>query len=208
MEGLEDMTETSNFLRRRMMSEKVWKPSKRYPEFEVSNYGEVRKRGERATLKPVFDDNNNQYRVHLVTVNGKAQVNLGNLVAECFIGERPANKKVVFLNNKPEDISSYTAANVDYQSFKYPPRHTKKQPITPVDMDIDILPSTGDVLNVTVNAAAVQPQFVVLGVGAMILTADEGMAVAQAALSGMDAYRLIRKGKGIMTVWVLGEKVN
>lgn len=176
-----------------------WKRNPRYKEVEVSNLGRVRIAGERTCVEPYFDKTYGQWRVTLKLITGVAKVNVANLVADCYIGPRERDMKVVHINGKVDDN---TAVNLRYEKFKYPPRQSK--PKQPAPVPAESLPA----IEATVTELTVTPEYVVLGVGEMILTADKSLAIATAALSKMDVYRLERKEAGSMTVWVLGEKVE
>lgn len=181
-----------------------FKRSPRFKEFEVSNLGRIRRVGELRCIEPYWDETYGQWRVHLVTPMGKSKVNVANMVAEIYHGERARNQRVAWINGNVHDN---TAMNLRYETIERHLKTREKAVETPSGIEeIKLEELNGMAAEMT--QAGIEPQYIVLDVGAIAMTVSLEMAYGIAGIQGLDIYRLKKRGTGNMTVWTLGDKVE
>jgi hypothetical protein len=88
------------------MTNELWRPIKANPRYFVSNKGRVV--GPSKKIVSIFKDSNGY---HCISFPGLSRVRIHNLVAEAFIGRKPATLQV---NHKDGNKDNNTAENLEY----------------------------------------------------------------------------------------------
>lgn len=112
--------------------QEIWKTIKDFPNYEVSNMGNVRSLIHRdkwnrikggQLIKPCFDGKKHYLHVGLYANGVVKTVNIHRLVADAFI-ENPCNLKEV--NHKDEDKTNNKASNLEWCDHTYNNRYGSK----------------------------------------------------------------------------------